>query len=797
MNDAFVKDIRQSGYIHRPLPLLEQHSLEHEQQQQKVLESRTLFEYSEERAGEWIHRGVGTLRPGEEQSLLLSSPTIMPHWPPGAPEDGDYTNFGDAWMIKTLEREQWESYNRLTLELKADFHGVPNAYVMIKFRNEGLIPIPDIYHREGVHGVNMRNHEWSTVHLNIQALPRDAITELTIGYFLNGKERATADEMGLQLRSIKLEKVGGQEVTKGWLPKAGEIIFSHSGYNLVGAKAAFATDLTVSHFQLKRADQEETVFQGEIRQIDTELGRFASMDFTSFDQEGRYYLQAGDAVSESFAIGAAEVVWHASIWKSLNFIFCERCGYPVPGIHGSCHDDVIAKHKGTVTSFNGGWHDAGDVSQQLIQTAEVTWALFEMAEQVEALDHDLYLRLLEEGEWGLDFMLKTRFGDGYRATSAGITRWTDGRIGDMDDAEARVHNQAYENFYCSGMEAYIHKRLPNAALSARLLHFAKEDFQYALDEFEKHGFDQKPIFWEHTYQSSESLYMATASWAASMLYEATGDEQYAEKAAQFISYVIESQELAGIPLTNGSSMRGFFYRNPDKRVVQHFNHQAREHLYILALTAVHRSQGNHPQADSWLASIKAYGEYLKKLAVYTKPYPMISSGIYHVDECNEDKSFHYQHLFIDETAKVDYVHQLEQGVKLNSTFYLRRFPVWFSFRGNNAIILSTGKAASAAGLYLQDRTLLDIAEGQLQWIVGKNPFGQSLMHGEGSRYAQQYSVLCGEMTGEIPVGVQTFGNEDEPYWPQFNNATYKEVWTGNAGKWLSIVADLYALGEPK
>jgi hypothetical protein len=184
---------------------------------------------------------------------------------------------------------------------------------------------------------------------------------------------------------------------------------------------------------------------------------------------------------------------------------------------------------------------------------------------------------------------------------------------------------------------------------------------------------------------------------------------------------------------------------------------------------------------------------LKKLAAYTLPYPMISSGVYHIQEHLDEKSFNYQHLLTDHRAREDYVNQLEHGVKLNDSYYLRRFPVWFSFRGNNAVILSTGKAASLAGAYLQDRTLMEIAEGQLQWIVGKNPFGQSLMYGEGYRYAQQYSVMSGEMTGEIPVGIQTSGNEDEPYWSQFNNATYKEVWTGNAGKWLSIIAYLYAM----
>jgi hypothetical protein len=794
MNDAFIKDIKKSGYIHRPLPLYEDKSLEHRQRDYIIMEEKWLFDSRHPGNSDWIHRGVGALLTLSNQELQLSSPTLMPCWPDGAPPDGDYTNFGTARMAKAFNRDNWESFNRITLEVFPDFTGVPNAYIMLMFKNEGAIQVPDIYEREGYHGFNLKNHEWNIVHLEIQELPRDAITELSIGYYLNGKERATADDMELRLRKVKLEKVSEHEVSKGWTPKPNDIIYSHSGYSLTGIKTAFTAPLLSQTFQVKRADTNQVAFTGDIEVMEADLGSFHIMNFSTFSQEGRYYLQAGAIISENFTIGSAEVVWHNSVWKALNFIFCERCGYPVPGIHGSCHADIIAKHEGTILSFNGGWHDAGDVSQQLIQTAEVTFSLFEMAEKVKPFDEDLYLRLLEEGEWGLDFMLKTRFGDGFRATSAGITRWTDGRIGNMDDAEARVHNTAYENFYCAGIEAYIHSQLTaNPALSNHLLHIAKEDFQFAITEFEQHGFDQKPIFWEHTYQTSESLYMATASWAATMLYRVTKDEWYARKAAEFIAYVQNCQELEGIPLDNCSTLSGFFYRHPDKQVVQHFNHQAREHLYMLAFVAIHETQGKHPKAESWLQSIQAYGEYLKKLAAYTLPYPMIASGVYHIQEHLDEKSFNYQHLLTDHRARQDYEHQLKHGVKLNDSYYLRRFPVWFSFRGNNAVILSTGKAASLAGAYLQDRKLKEIAEGQLQWIVGKNPFGQSLMYGEGYRYAQQYSVLSGEMTGEIPVGIQTFGNEDIPYWPQFNNATYKEVWTGNAGKWLSIIADLYAM----
>jgi len=138
----------------------------------------------------------------------------------------------------------------------------------------------------------------------------------------------------------------------------------------------------------------------------------------------------------------------------------------------------------------------------------------------------------------------------------------------------------------------------------------------------------------------------------------------------------------------------------------------------------------------------------------------------------------------------EYTEQVKRGVKLDKEHYLKRFPVWFSiFNGNTAIHLSTGKSAAICGNFLKDEELLNIGREQLYWTVGKNPFGQSLIYGEGYNYPQMNSFSSGEMTGEMPVGIRTLGNDDIPYWPQTNNACYKEVWVTSAGKWLSLIAE--------
>ena len=96
--------------------------------------------------------------------------------------------------------------------------------------------------------------------------------------------------------------------------------------------------------------------------------------------------------------------------------------------------DIYAKHNGLLLPFCGGWHDAGDMSQQAAQSAETTQVLLQAALSFKE-DPMLSERLWEEALWGLEFTLRTRFGDGVRASSLGLIRWTDNKIGSADDAD--------------------------------------------------------------------------------------------------------------------------------------------------------------------------------------------------------------------------------------------------------------------------------------------------------------------------------------------------------------------------
>ena len=307
-----------------------------------------------------------------------------------------------------------------------------------------------------------------------------------------------------------------------------------------------------------------------------------------------------------------------------------------------------------------------------------------------------------------------------------------------------------------------------------------------MQKFLKDGFDRFLFMYEHSYNTSESQYMATISWAASQLYSLTGKKEYAGIAAEYIRYTIECQEKT--PLGNG--LRGWFYRNRECRSIVHYIHQSREQIYMQAMEILCRTQPEHRDRQLWEESMKMYGEYLKGLRQYTEPYGMLPSGVWTDDEWEDEEGFSSLHIFAPADAPETFTAQVRNGVKIDEKHYIRRFPVWLTiFNGNTAIHLSTGKAAAICGKYFEDDELMQIAAEQLYWTTGKNPFGQSLIYGEGYDYPSMSSFSSGEITGEMPVGIRSYGNDDIPFWPAVNNACYKEVWTTSAGKWLSLTSE--------
>lgn len=788
MKDSFLQELINTGYVHSPLPLHQERSLEAERAAKEVLKKKDIWKDGDEmplRTGNGKMEYVKKTGRNGGGAIRITAPTSRY----AAYEDGAGRESSRSNLIFPIPGENWEAYNRVSFWVKPECMGGHSVHFRLYIKNEGVHPIPDAYMREGQHLVNLVNHEWNQVIWEFAQLPRDCITELSVGMDADGKDTSTGDEFCYYFENFELQEVAHAEKEKGWDCEENHISYSMSGYQRTGKKTAVARQGEEWFSVLDERDRE--VLRKKTISAEDGRGSFAVLDFSEITTAGDYRLKMGDLTTALFEIG--DKVMESAVWKALNFIFCERCGTPVPCKHGRCHTDVIAEHNGAILSFGGGWHDAGDMSQQMLQTAEVAQEILELADRVKD-DPLLYHRLMEEGLWGLEFTLRSRFGDGYRASSVGLGIWTDGLIGNLDDVKTRVHNQAFQNFFCAAVEAQaaLAFREFDPDLAWKCEQTAKEDFRFAKARFEEKGME-KPIMWEHTLNSGRSQYYAAAAWAAASICQYEQDQEFEREAKEFGRKLLACQEQGGEGASGENiPMKGFFYRDETHQAIVHFTHQGRDHSFVQALEALCRAFPQAEEKASWEEGMWLYGEYLKALYTYATPYGMIPAGIHSIRELEDRETFELLHLLVDyETEKPNYEAQLKAGIDLGGGYYIRMFPVWFSFRGNAAIQLAMGKAAGIVGRYFGDADLKEIAMEQLYWMAGKNPFCQSLIYGEGERYAQQDANYPGEMTGEMPVGIETLENEDVPYWPSGNNATYKEVWLTPAGRFLSIVAELY------
>lgn len=694
----------------------------------------------------------------------------------GSAGDPDYAIFGTVSHDIDLGGKDLSQYNRLVAEIlpKCEGQGVMNLNLYIDNNPASGL---------GAHLITLDNNRWNTIYFDISGMRRDHVNNLHFYTDQKGRNLFLGKDLTYEVSNIRFEKTAASYPDKGWATAPETIAYSMSGYLPHGEKTALL-GFKATSFRLVDTRTGKVAFEAGTRTLSNTLGTFRVADFSSFRKPGTYRLECGAHSTQPFIIG--DNAFKQSLWKALNYIYCQRCGVAVDGIHGRCHNDVYSVRDGHKVSYGGGWHDAGDLSQQTLQTADVAFALTEAYAHEQKADPALARRLKAEAEHGFSFVLRQRLGEGWHASSIGLLHWTDGKPGTDDDiTTVRTQDCAFDNFLYAGYEAFAAISL-DSRMADKLRQAAIEDYAHARQRFARHGYDNFPHMMEHTYNTSRSLFHAVMSWSASQMFRLTGDKKYADEAAEAARYLLQCQATGA----KSHLLNGYFYRDTTKAVPVHFIHQSRDQMFAMALVELCKTQPHGADFAAWREALTLYADHLKALMPYTEPYNMVPSGIWQGHEYSDGDGFNRLHLFAPSNARELYDKQLAIGQKIDDNHYLRRFPIWFSiFNGNEAILLSTAKAAATMGNYLHDERLSQIGRDQLYWTVGHNPFAQSLIYGEGHRYPSMDSFSSGEITGEMPVGIRAQADVDAPYWPTTNNACYKEVWVTTAGKWLSLLAE--------
>jgi hypothetical protein len=746
----------------------------------KVLRSRLLD--GMEDLSRWSLTGVGTMtlsatevKQGRTSLRVASTDNI------GRVEGGG--DWQDLVATRSFPSENWSEYNRISVWVFPDIHGAPAISLNMTLHNEGVHLLPDDQNEGRDDSIPIVNHQWNHVVWEIPSLDRDKVTGLSFGYSLPRMIPNPGDQTVFYLDQLELQSVVPDYV-EGWDVAPGKIAFSHAGYSPGTTKTAVASGLAAHDFSLVDEATGKAIYTGPVEERKTSLGAFQVLDFTSVQRPGTYFLRAGDVATRPFRIGTD--VWRDSIWKDINFMYSERCGTVIPGIHGICHQDDYTVHDGRRIVVNGGYHDAGDTSETG-NTPAMAYALFTLASRLQQENDDPQLlnRVIEEATWGLNWVLKTRFGDGYRSTGQNISYWTDGIMGDADDRFGEAVNDPQWNFRVAAVEALASRVLKTSDpdLARRSLATAQEDWRFAADGLKK----APPV--PEVYGQSDNLERISFGAIASIeLYKATSDPTYAHEAVDLGNQILASQERALQPWS--VPMTGYFYTGPDRKYLFHRFHMGEEEQPIVALAHLCEALPDNPNWIRWYSAIVLHTKYYQEVGAHLDaPYNVLPAGVYRVSGAAIlPQSPAWRPL--ETASRAMFVAQVKEGLHLGGDAWLRRYPVWFQFRGNSSVLLSEAKALSTAAQLRGDIGDEDLAQQQAQWLIGRNPFSTSIMYGEGYDWTPLYSVRSGQMVGAIPVGIETKGNADVPYWPNQICWTYKEVWTQPAGEWIWLMRDL-------
>lgn len=691
-------------------------------------------------------------------------------------------DFGSVGVVREFERENWSNFNRISFWVYPQFSDSQTITLAIALHNDGEEKLAGTSDkRERVNFVQLKNNSWNQIVWEIPELPRDKVTGLEFIYRMQGQPTAGSDKFSFDFDQLELQRIE-VDYYEGWMVAPDRIAYSNSGYQPNSRKTALTNNLNAKTFSVINRKTGKIVLTKSIENVSNNLGAFQTMDFSEIKKSGEYYIKAANLTTRPFPI--AEDVWNSSVWKTLNFYRAEHCGAEVPGVHAACHFDVRSVDGDKSLVVNGGWHDAGDVSLGLVKNAESVYSMLSLAEKLRARSGDpkLVTALQTEAKWGLKWILKTSFHDGNRAVWTTMARWTNNIVGDADDVTSKASNNPFANFHAAAAEALATRVLKNsdAEISRESLNSAKEDWKFAVagaNTAKNAGGDEEN-------PANSPLETASIGVLASLeLFKATNEQIYADKAFELSEIIINSQQRTYIDWE--TPLAGFFYTDSNKTKLVHYDHLGRDQAAVVALAELCKTFPRNENWMKWYSGVALYSEYLKTIAQYTAPYNFLPNGVYSDDD----------YLQAPERQRESYKKQIANGIKLGEHNCLRIFPVWFDFRGVYGPLLAEAKGLSAAADLRGDENSFDLAERQAEWIVGRNPFAQSTMYGEGGDFAPIFSPMSGNLAGGLPGGIMTRGDTDAPYFPNSAMTNYKEIGTHRSARWLWLLSDLYRINK--
>lgn len=493
------------------------------------------------------------------------------------------------------------------------------------------------------------------------------------------------------------------------------LLTNHIGYEALGPKQAILmtrkTRLSSTTALLVCADSHQTVAQLVIERgtsvANWHQGNFFRIEFSDFEQPGRYYLRVDNLRSEIFTIDT-DLLLNTTFSDVLHYFKSQRCG----GRFDKQDKQVPILGSGKTVDVQGGWYDAsGDVSKYLShlsyanylnpqQTPMVVWNMLkglELAGKDEQLPKFTEVRLVEEALFGADFLVRMQNDAGYFYMTV-FDKWSKD-INQREICAYATQDGHKSEDYQAGFRQGGGVSIAALASAARLEECGSFTTQEYLAAAEKGYWHLKEHNCQYLNDGVENIiddYCALL--AVTELFRTTSNTEYLQECRYWSDKLIARQQ-------SDDSFDAFWSANSD---------------------------GSRPYYHAAEAGL-----------------PVISLCEYLTIEPDSERQAHLSQIInqavkfeLEVTNKVanpfgyprQYVKAID-GDKRDSFFVAQNNESGYWWQGENARLGSLSSMAFLALPHIEDATtrqqLLAYAQNSLNWVLGLNPYHMCMLDGHG------------------------------------------------------------------
>lgn len=536
------------------------------------------------------------------------------------------------------------------------------------------------------------------------------------------------------------------------------VLVNHLGFTPNAGKVCVVNDESVTTFEVIHMHTKKPVFQGSLVPTAGDFGDYRVGDFSALTQAGIYYIQAGKIKSTRFRI--ADDVYDFALKKIVHYFRLQRCGPSKTGYHAPCHlEDGVRVDNRKPQDTSGGWHDASDLRKWVGATI---YGMIGLSQLKETLDPDWDGgQIPDELKWGNRYFLSMQEPNGSVMHNCGgdifvhgdMNHWTDNKPGTEDDRLIQTKPApiiAHFNFIQAQMAMVRLNRDRDKRYAERCKKAALRCLEWLQQQDIKQAND-----------------LGAGIDACLQLYQILGQERFQEIAIKYAKKLIALQITQVIDKQN--PVLGFFLSahdnpEPDRQI-------SRGCWHLIALCHLAEALPDHPDAPLWRKTVARYTQdYLARMT-QRNAFGIVPYGFYRGENPGGNRRIgnYYYRWFMKADRK------------------------WWV--GINANLASAGVGLVKASRLLKQPQLAQLAQRQLDWILGVNPFNASTVMGIGRNQPAHFlSTEFDPPTPEIPGAVMNGigGTVDDR--PALNPGTWQtcEYWTPMIGYTLWLLAEFQA-----